>query len=415
MDIQEIYEAFKYEILEIYLERGSSTDVKNFLEENGVEGLSRYQCYRLLKKVGSDEYFDSPVLRERNSQPNVENKEDIKIEDDLDSLIRNQLDIEGYQIVSASVWGSDEKQFRSVKVKPAPSNKRILETIKLIEENITHKKPVKNLLNEVGRRAAEVREEEYLEIAMPDMHINKRSIYEPDLTIQEQIAYLEEAYYSVFDTAYNIASGPCDLGLLMFNDMINSEADNKTTAGTSQDNITTPDKAFAAGAAFILNIIDQMLTEDMIKNIYIPVVFGNHSRQEEIRIATLLELYYANEPRVNIINDANDRKYHRHGNTLICYSHSDKNKPERLALNMAQDRPKDFAECKYKRIHLGHEHRDNKYILHYENNNVLVRYYPSPNKSVDVWHNQKGWDGLPRVIGTLFGKAGKTVIEIENK
>jgi len=414
MDIQNIYEVFKYDLYELNANEASSSDVKEFLEENGVEGLSRYQCYRLLKKASKD-----TNLTVETKEPEVFFDEEGTIND----FVRDsKLEFDDYQIISASVWGSDDKKFYSAKVKPAPSEKRILETIKLIEENITRRKPVEKVDDRhfLGEDFCPGEDftpsSRYLEIAMPDLHINKCGIYTPHLTIDEQIDNLSEAYYSVFETAdYIMGNAPVDLGLLMFNDMINSEADGRTTAGTPQDNITTPDRGFAAGASFILNIIDQMLTEASVNNIYIPVVFGNHSRQEEIRIATLLELYYAKEPRVNIINDPNDRKYHRHGDTLICYSHSDKNKPERLALNMSQDRPKDFAECKYKRIHLGHEHRGNKYILHYENENVLVRYYPSPSKAVDTWHNQKGWDGLPRSIATLFDSRGETVIEIENK
>jgi hypothetical protein len=83
---------------------------------------------------------------------------------------------------------------------------------------------------------------------------------------------------------------------------------------------------------------------------------GNHSRTNDIWMATLLRHVYADGGRVSVLNNHSPFIGYRMGNTFVMCHHSDKCKPNRLASVMATDFSKDWGETDYRYIDIGHIH-----------------------------------------------------------
>lgn len=83
---------------------------------------------------------------------------------------------------------------------------------------------------------------------------------------------------------------------------------------------------------------------------------GNHSRKNDKTTAVLLELLYANNPRVHILDNTTPFIPYRMGNTFVLCHHGDKVKPAGLAAIMAQDWAQDWGETFYHYIDGGHVH-----------------------------------------------------------
>lgn len=83
---------------------------------------------------------------------------------------------------------------------------------------------------------------------------------------------------------------------------------------------------------------------------------GNHSRKNDKTTAVLLELLYANNPRVHILDNTTPFIPYRMGNTFVLCHHGDKVKPAGLASIMAQDWAQDWGETFYHYIDGGHVH-----------------------------------------------------------
>jgi len=322
-------------------------DVIPLLEEVGVYGIDRNRRRRLLKKARKE-------LEQMPEEYEVRGKAD-----NVQDFIERNVDTSQWEVVSASSWGEDYNLRFAVKLKPKVSDLDMRDLAERIKEYITAAPPMKRLTPENKANTL-------IQIEMPDLHFNKRFV-------NEEKTQKEDQYFDIFRDMFDAAlenvdmswgeSAKRDVVLLFFNDMINSEALGSTEGGTKQDNITDTYKGFAKAAAFLKNSIDYILQHKEVRQIHIPVVLGNHAPQEELRLAEVIKLFYANNERVIVDNNPYPRKYIRFGNNLIAYEHGHRNKPERLFINMSTERPVDFAECKYKHCFGGHYHKSDTIIL----------------------------------------------------
>lgn len=103
-------------------------------------------------------------------------------------------------------------------------------------------------------------------------------------------------------------------------------------------------------------IVDKALT----KARYVDVIInqGNHSRTNDIWMAELLRVAYADSGRVNVLNNDSPFIAYRMGNTFVMCHHSDKCKPARLAQVMSTDFKADWGETEYRYIDIGHIHHN---------------------------------------------------------
>lgn len=103
-------------------------------------------------------------------------------------------------------------------------------------------------------------------------------------------------------------------------------------------------------------IVDKALEKAAVVDVIVNQ--GNHSRTNDIWMATLLRAVYEKSGRVNVLNNRSPFIGYRMGNTFVMTHHSDTCKPARLASVMATDFARDWGECDYRYIDIGHIHHN---------------------------------------------------------
>lgn len=103
-------------------------------------------------------------------------------------------------------------------------------------------------------------------------------------------------------------------------------------------------------------IVDKALSK--AHNVDVIISQGNHSRTNDIWMATLLRAVYGPTGRVNVLNNHSPYIAYRMGKTFVMCHHSDKCKPAKLADVMATDYAQDWGESEYRYIDIGHIHHN---------------------------------------------------------
>lgn len=140
---------------------------------------------------------------------------------------------------------------------------------------------------------------------------------------------------------------------------------------------------------------------------------GNHSRKNDRTTAVLLELLYANNPRVHILDNTTPFIPYRMGNVFVLCHHGDKVKPAGLASIMAQDWAQDWGETFYHYIDGGHVHhsqvRKEQNGAIYESFNQLA---PSDRYAYEGgWRSRSFLNLIYR--SKTYGEKGREVITAE--
>jgi hypothetical protein len=103
-------------------------------------------------------------------------------------------------------------------------------------------------------------------------------------------------------------------------------------------------------------IVDKALSKAAIVDVIVNQ--GNHSRTNDIWMAELLRVAYNACGRVNVLNNRSPFIGYRMGNTFVMTHHSDTCRPARLASVMSTDFARDWGECDYRYIDIGHIHHN---------------------------------------------------------
>ena len=129
---------------------------------------------------------------------------------------------------------------------------------------------------------------------------------------------------------------------------------------------------------------------------------SNHDYQSGFHLAHALKSWFRLTDDVNVDAGVKHRKYYTYGSNLIGLEHGDGAKMDNLPLLMANEKPKEWAETKYRYWYLHHLHhkvkhkwRDAKDFI-----GVTVEYLRSPSAS-DSWHDRKGYKSLTAVEGFI--------------
>lgn len=126
---------------------------------------------------------------------------------------------------------------------------------------------------------------------------------------------------------------------------------------------------------------------------------SNHDYQSGFHLAHALKSWFRKADDVSVDASVNHRKYYRYGKNLIGLEHGDGAKMDNLPLLMAQEKPQEWADTKFRYWYLHHLHhkvkhkwRDAKDFI-----GVTVEYLRSPS-AADSWHNRKGFTGSPKAV-----------------
>lgn len=177
--------------------------------------------------------------------------------------------------------------------------------------------------------------------------------------------------------------------LVVGNDLLNSDDESgRTTKGTYVSTDGRYKKTFVTVRRTITETIELLRQIAPVEVIMVP---GNHDTLGVWHLGDSLECAFANTEDVTIHNEPTYRKYVRHGNCLLMFTHGDKGKRDDYPLLMATERPQDFGETKFREIHTGHIHQTKLQEWH----GVRVRILPSLSPP-DVWHSENGFIGQQR-------------------
>jgi hypothetical protein len=139
---------------------------------------------------------------------------------------------------------------------------------------------------------------------------------------------------------------------------------------------------------------------------------GNHSRTNDMWMAELLRVAYGQSGRVHVLNNDSPFIGYRMGNTFVMTHHSDTCKPNRLASVMATDFRRDWGECDYCYIDIGHIHHS---MVSKEHPGVQIESFNilAPK---DKWAMDNGYRSRQSITMILrsrtYGEIGRRVLPI---
>ena len=229
-------------------------------------------------------------------------------------------------------------------------------------------------------------QERELEICLMDPHFGMTT-YRSESDHPWSMDMAEETIYWALDSLIELAApfGPFSRVVMPFgNDFLH--ADNifhTTTKGTGQPEMDSWHEVYRRGKELAIGMVERVKQVAPVKIYQIP---GNHCLHSDYTIGLLLDAYYSRDSQVEVDCSASPYKYHRFGCNLIGYEHGHSVAPIRLAALMANERPKDWAETKFREYHLGDQHRKGSSLPSaLEEQGVSVEYIPGltpPN----FWH-----------------------------
>jgi hypothetical protein len=174
------------------------------------------------------------------------------------------------------------------------------------------------------------------------------------------------------------------------NDFLNVDnAARTTTAGTPQDEDGRWQRTFTGGLRLMVWAIDTLLESAPVDVIAVP---GNHDFERLYYLAVALSCQYRTTKGVTIDNRPTVRKYVEFGNTLLGFTHSDKELDKNLPLIMAVEMKEAWSRTKFREFHCGHVHHDRQRDFQplLDHLGVTVRWLRALS-AADAWHVGKGY------------------------
>jgi len=141
---------------------------------------------------------------------------------------------------------------------------------------------------------------------------------------------------------------------------------------------------------------------------------SNHDYQSGFHLAHTLKSWFRKTDDVTFDISVSNRKYYVYGLNLIGLEHGDGAKMDKLPLLMANEKPKEWSETKYRYWYLHHIHHKvkHKWLDAKDFIGVTVEYMRSPSAS-DSWHARKGFCGVPKACeGFLHDKESGQVARL---
>lgn len=174
-----------------------------------------------------------------------------------------------------------------------------------------------------------------------------------------------------------------------------------TSAGTNQPEALSYHAVYQAAEAIAIEMILRL--RKVARKVYIYEIPGNHSRVTDYTLARVLKAYFRNDPNIVVDAGPSPYKFHRFGVNLIGFEHGHSVAAIRYAALMANERPMDYAETKYREWHLGDQHRKaTSKPSSFEEQGVSIEYLPGLT-AANGWHRNKAFNHQQRgAVGFLW-------------
>jgi hypothetical protein len=157
-------------------------------------------------------------------------------------------------------------------------------------------------------------------------------------------------------------------------------------------------KILSAATQLLLYTIDLALQKH--ETVIVRVLPGNHDEHAAIAVSLALSLYYANNPRVSVDDDAGRFWWWSFGKVFLGATHGDKAKMKDLPLIMAARNPEAWGKAKFRHVYTGHIHQQSGI----EMSGVTVESFQSP-VAPDAWHVAQGYGANRSVQAINYHKA----------
>ena len=171
---------------------------------------------------------------------------------------------------------------------------------------------------------------------------------------------------------------------------------NTTTAGTSQDADGKWWQHFEIALKLYVKCVEILR---LIAPVDVIHCMSNHDYQSGFHLAHSLKAWFRKAEDIKFDISVSHRKYYKYGKNLIGLEHGDGAKMDKLPMLMANEKPKEWSETKYRYWYLHHIHHKVKYKWLDSKNyiGVSVEYMRSPS-GTDSWHNRKGYTGVQKAV-----------------
>jgi len=189
--------------------------------------------------------------------------------------------------------------------------------------------------------------------------------------------------------------------LVNVGDFIHANGSGGTTfGGTKLDVDTRIEVVLDVAAQTFVYSISRML--DKHKNVTVIMARGNHDSDTAIALALILKYYYANEPRVTILDPHGFFHTLQFGKNLIAVHHGDKVKAPKLASLLPKMLPEQWSSTNYRKWLVGHIHHQ---TLLETDNGVFVESFATL-APPDSWHAGAGYGAASAMHQIVFHREG---------
>ncbi len=281
-------------------------------------------------------------------------------------------------------------------------------TLNLIDEAIVEHMTDFNKNYKGPKKLPVIKEEGFmLEIPVVDLHLGKLA-WSPETGENYDYKIARDRYYNVIDDILMRAKKRTIEKILfpISNDFFHFDTTTQTTtAGTPMDSDMRWPKLYSVGVEMLVKTIDQCRMIAPVECLLIP---GNHDKMTGYYAINYLYAWYRNEDNIEIHVDPKTRKYFEYGNSLIGFSHGDKEK-NRIWGNMSVEEPEAWSRTKYREWHLAHEHSESSREAH----GIILRRLSSVT-GTDAWHYEMGYIGAIAKQQTFLWDKEKGLYEIWN-
>jgi hypothetical protein len=253
------------------------------------------------------------------------------------------------------------------------------------------------------RRSKNKSDDNLLIINPADVHLGKRSTTfssVDDYNSEIAKSRVNEGIKGIIDK-----SSGFNINKILFiagNDILHTEGDTgKTSNGTKQDLDKLWYENFLDAFDLYVKNLESLITISDVHYIFCP---SNHDRVGGFSLSNMVAQYFRLNKNITFDVDLKHRKYYKHGNNLLGFTHADSGRVSDLPLLMAHDEPEYWAKCNHRYFYTHHVHHK----FSKDHMSVNIESMRSPSGS-DQWHHQNGYDhNIKAIEGFIHsGKGGK--------
>ena len=196
------------------------------------------------------------------------------------------------------------------------------------------------------------------------------------------------------------ASGGSDVGLMLdLGDFGHTDSLNNTTSSNTNTMDVDGDygDSIAAQTRIYRRSIDLMLKSH--NKVILMMVRGNHNSSTARCMNVMLQAFYENEPRVEVLDNVHKFQHITYGNNLLVTHHGDRMKAQRGFEYIARSLSKEWGLCEHKHFLMGHVHHHNAVEI---GGMICETFQALP--AGDAWHSDSGYGAKRTMSAIVYDK-----------